>query len=61
MSDFDRGRFEVFDRITSAYYGKQYYFWQRWNIVYSRNSCKNMTLDDAIDEFVAKIYDDGEV
>ena len=56
MSDYDRGRWDVFNLITSVWYGKQCYFLQDKNdIVYSRNSGKYMTLENAILEFVEEI------
>lgn len=58
---FDRGQYdkgyadgewELFTLITSAYYGKQYYFLQDDGLVYSRASKKYMTEDAAITEFL---------
>ena len=58
---FDRGQYdkgyadgewELFTQITSAYYGKQYYFLQDDGLVYSRASNKYMTEDAAITEFL---------
>ena len=54
------GEWEMFDLITSTYYGKGMYFRQRDNIVYSRYSCGYMTVDDAITEFLKLIGDDGD-
>ena len=59
MSDYDRGRWDIFNLITSVWYGKQYYFLQDKNdIVYSRNSGEYMTLDKAILEFIGGIVDE---
>ena len=61
---FDRGQYdkgyadgewELFTLITSAYYGKEYYFMQDDGLVYSRASCKYMKKDDAISEFLGVI------
>lgn len=61
---FDRGQYdkgyadgewELFTLITSAYYGKEYYFIQDDGTVYSRASCKYMKKDDAISEFLDAI------
>lgn len=61
---FDRGQYdkgyadgewELFTLITSAYYGKQYYFLQDDGLVYSRASCKYMKKDDAVIEFLGII------
>ena len=46
------GEWEMFELITSVYYGKQYYFKRENGIVYSRASCKYMSVDDAIKEFL---------
>lgn len=57
------GEWEMFDLISSAYYGKRMYFKQDNGIVYSRYSCKYMSVDEAILEFVSLIdgteEDDG--
>lgn len=41
----------LFDLLTSAYHGKQYYFLQEDGTVYSRQSCEYISFDQAIDEF----------
>lgn len=46
---------EMFELITSVYYGKQYYFLQDDGLVYSRASHKCMTEDAAITEFLDAI------
>ncbi len=46
---------ELFDLITSAYHGKQYYFPQYNGLVYSRASHEYMSVDDAIGEFLKEI------
>ena len=51
---WDATAWDVFDRITSAYHGKQYYF-QTGNKVYSRDSGKYLTQQEALDEFVERI------
>lgn len=43
---------EMFLLITNAYYGKQYYFRESNEIVYSRASNKYMTVDEAVEEFL---------
>lgn len=48
---------EMFDLISSAYYGKQMYFKQDDGTVYSRYSCKQMSVDEAIREFISLIDD----
>lgn len=52
MTEFERGEFEMFELITSVYYGKQYYFLQDNGMVYSRESGKEMVMDDAVSEFL---------
>ena len=49
------------DAISSVYYGKQYYFREDNGLIYSRDSCRYLTLEDAIYEFAEKFGDDGEV
>ena len=55
MTAYELGKFETLDMLATAWYGKQYYFPQENDIVYSRESVKNMTLDDAIAEFANKL------
>ena len=59
------GEWEMFDLISSAYYGKGMYFKQDDGTVYSRYSCKYMSVDEAIREFVSLIdgteANDGEI
>lgn len=52
MTEFERGEFEMFELITSTYHGKQYYFLQDNGMVYSRESGKEMVMDDAVSEFL---------
>lgn len=46
---------EMFELITSVWFGKQCYGAQENGLVYSRMSCKAMTKDDAIREFLDAI------
>lgn len=46
------GEWELFELITSTYFGKQYYFVEDNGLVYSRETHKHMTRDDAISEFL---------
>ena len=57
---YERGRFDALDAISSVYYGKQYYFREDNGLIYSRDSCKYLTLEEAIYEFADKFGDDGE-
>ena len=58
--DYDRdqyqqGEWDMFELITSAWYGKQMYFREMSGMVYSRVTCKTMRQDEAIDEFLERI------
>ena len=63
MSEFERGEFEMLYFLSSVWYGKQYYFLEsdERGIIYSRDSGKEMTLDEAISEFASRIGDDGSI
>lgn len=54
-SAYDAGLWDMFDSITSVWYGKQCYFPQDNGIVYSRYSGKYMPRDEAIQEFLNAI------
>lgn len=58
---YERGSYDVLDVLSAAWHGKRYYFLQDDGTVYSRDSGKYMTLDDAIVEFAQKIGDDGSI
>ena len=51
MDDYERGRWDMFVILSSFEYGKQCYFLQDDGLVYSRRSCKYMSMSDAIKEF----------
>lgn len=57
MNEYERGRFDMFDLISSVWYGKQCYFMQDNGIVYSRYSGKYMSAEDAYSEFTSMIGD----
>lgn len=46
---------ELFDLITSVYYGKRYYFEESDGMVYSRLSHERMTKEAALSEFLDTI------
>ena len=46
---------ELFDLLSSAWYGKDCYFKQYDGTVYSRASCQYFTFDQAIDEFASTL------
>ena len=52
-----KGEWDMFELISSAYYGKQYYFDEENGMVYSRASCMTMTFDEALREFLETIGD----
>ena len=49
--------FDVLNETSSVWHGKQYYFLQDDGSVYSRESCRNMTLKEAIEEFCNALSD----
>ena len=53
------GEWDMFDLISSAYYGKGMYFKQDNGTVYSRHSGKYMTVDEAIKEFISLINEEN--
>ena len=57
MDDLIKSRdaWELFELITSAWHGKEYYFEEEHNLVYSRASNKLMTKDEAVSEFLGEI------
>ena len=58
VSDYERGRWDMFVLISSIEYGKQCYFLQDDGLVYSRRSCKYMSIEDAVNEFLDVIEND---
>lgn len=55
LNDYERGEWEMFSRITSAYYGKEYYFVNKDGTAYSRESHRDMTRQEAFNEFIANL------
>lgn len=57
----DDASWDLFICITSAYFGKQYYFVQSNGEIYSRKSEKYLkNKDEAIAEFIDYIWSEGE-
>lgn len=54
-----KGEWDMFDLISSAYYGKGMYFKQDNGTVYSRHSGEYMTVDEAIREFISLINEEN--
>lgn len=66
MNDYERGEWDMFVMLSSAWYGKQAYFLQDvdatpFGIVYSRIDHKYMTRPGAYADFAKKIGDDGSL
>ena len=58
LDSYERGWWDMFELITSAWYGKQCYFLEDdESIVYSRNSGRYLSRAAAIDEFLNQIGD----
>ena len=47
--------YEMFEMISGVYFGKQYYFVDNNDMVYSRLSHSYMSKDDALNEFLNEI------
>lgn len=56
--EYLRGEWEMFERVSNAYWSKQMYFLNEDGTVYSRVSCKSMTKDEAFCEFLERIAED---
>ena len=52
---YNDGLWDMFEQISSAYHGKQYYFLQEDGNVYSRECHKEISFDEAINEFLERI------
>ena len=57
MTEFEKGQFDVLDWLSSIWHGKQYYFEDDNDLIYSRASHETMTLEEAIDEFANEIWE----
>lgn len=55
MTEFEKGQFDVLEWLSSIWHGKQYYFEDYNDLIYSRASHKSMTLEDALREFADEI------
>lgn len=55
LTPYERGRWDMFENISSLEYGKQCYFLQSKNIVYSRRSGKYMNRTEAVNEFLKEL------
>lgn len=59
MREYEKGQWDMFVLLSSAWWGKQYYFLQDNGIACSRKSGKYMSRDEAYIEFANEIGDDG--
>lgn len=55
LTQYERGEWELFSLITSAWYGKEYYFLNEDGTAYSRSSHETMSREEAIQEFLDAI------
>lgn len=60
IQQLEMREWDLFDLITSAWFGKRCYFQQDDGTVYSRASGEYMSLDQAIDEFAHDLTCDRE-
>ena len=60
IEQLERREWELFERLSSAWFGKQCYFKQDDGTVYSRQSCKYLTFDQAIEEFEEMLVSTNE-
>ena len=58
IQQLESSRWELFDDLSTAYYGKQMYGLNEDGTVYSRYSCDTMSFDQAVDEFRRLIADE---
>lgn len=58
MDKYEQGRWDMFLLMSDWYYGKQYYFLQNDGTVYSRQSGRTMSVEDAYKEFYDILYRD---
>ena len=59
MTEYERGEFEMFRLISSVYFETDVYFLQDNGMVYSRASGKEITFQEAVNEFLGRIRFDG--
>ena len=58
IQQLESSRWELFDDLSTAYYGKQMYGLNDDGTVYSRYSCDTMSFEQAVDEFRRLIADE---
>lgn len=57
---FEQGEWDMFQTISTAYHGKQYYFLQDNGKVYSRQSGLYLDFEEAVAEFIKEVSGDDE-
>lgn len=55
--EYNKGQWDMFELITNAYFGKQYYFPQEDGTIYSRHSSTYITKEEAVKQFLDELYD----
>lgn len=58
IQQLESSHWELFDDLSTAYYGKQMYGLNDDGTVYSRYSCDTMSFEQAVDEFRRLIADE---
>ena len=58
IQQLESSRWELFEELSTAYYGKQMYGLNDDGTVYSRYSCDTMSFEQAVDEFRRLIADE---
>jgi hypothetical protein len=58
IQQLESSRWELFNDLSTAYYGKQMYGLNDDGTVYSRYSCDTMSFEQAVDEFRRLIADE---
>lgn len=61
IQQLEQREWDLFDLLSSAWHGKQYYSKQEDDSVYSRESCQYLTFDQAIDEFAHSLTVAGDI
>lgn len=55
--EYNKGQWDMFELITNAYFGKQYYFPQDDGTIYSRYSGTYITREEAVKQFLDELND----
>ena len=60
IQQLESSRWELFEDLSAAYYGKVMYGLNNDGTVYSRYSCDTMSFEQAVDEFTHLLYKENE-